>query len=598
MNHPDELLQSCLAALERGVPLEKVLAELPAEASSLAPLITMAAAARNLDHPQMSPAVAQAQRARVMGATHALRTKPARFILPQWAAGRRAPLALAGGLALFVLVVLLGISLSIAGSAAAHSVQLADVSGLVEVASAPDANDWHFIVPGERIQQGARLRTYADSGVSLVFYEGSRTAVGSDTDLTLTTLSSGPDNGLQVLLSQDAGTTTHDVIPLRGSGSYFQVDTPSGQASVHGTRFNVAVDSNGDAWFAVTHGKVQVKNDQSEVFLASGQATSVMPGQGPQDPAYQFSLEGPITAISGNIWTVQGVKITITPETDILGTYKVGDVVVVHGRILASGEWQADRVEPGRPENTKFQFTGVIESMPGVPGTWQISGYKVQVNGATELSKNLKVGSPVEVTFVILPNNGGWLATDIESLEEENRPTPTPTLTRTATSTATFTHTPGTSTATVTVTATGSATPTVTGTPPTTTPTVVTTTTLTVTPTTTMTVTPTATVIPKNGTSRCDNRSQQQPEGLRLAQRFHVTYDEIMTWFCKGFGFGEIDLAYGLSLSSGKPVSEIFSMRSSGMGWGNIKKQLSPTAVPSSGNGNGNGNGNGKGPKK
>ena len=113
-------------------------------------------------------------------------------------------------------------------------------------------------------------------------------------------------------------------------------------------------------------------------------------------------------------------------------------------------------------------------------------------------------------------------------------------------------------------------------------------------------MTPTATVIPKNNSSRCDNRTQQQPEALRLAQRFGVTYDEIIMWFCKGFGFGEIDLAYDLSQSSGVPVSDIFSMRSSGLGWGQIKKQVNAMAspVPGGSNNNGNGNGNGKGKGK
>jgi hypothetical protein len=62
---------------------------------------------------------------------------------------------------------------------------------------------------------------------------------------------------------------------------------------------------------------------------------------------------------------------------------------------------------------------------------------------------------------------------------------------------------------------------------------------------------------------------------MKLAQRFGVPYEEIMGWFCQGFGFGEIDLAYGLSQQYGVPVTEIFGMRSSGMGWGEIKKALS-----------------------
>jgi len=59
-----------------------------------------------------------------------------------------------------------------------------------------------------------------------------------------------------------------------------------------------------------------------------------------------------------------------------------------------------------------------------------------------------------------------------------------------------------------------------------------------------------------------------------------VTYDEIMGWFCQRYGFGEIDEAYSLSEETGTPVEEIFEMRASGMGWGEIKAALLPTKTP------------------
>ena len=68
-------------------------------------------------------------------------------------------------------------------------------------------------------------------------------------------------------------------------------------------------------------------------------------------------------------------------------------------------------------------------------------------------------------------------------------------------------------------------------------------------------------------------------EFSRLAQEFGVSYEEIMGWFCQGFGFGEIDLAYSLSLEYGVPVTDIFAMREAGEGWGNIKKYLEPNSV-------------------
>jgi hypothetical protein len=62
------------------------------------------------------------------------------------------------------------------------------------------------------------------------------------------------------------------------------------------------------------------------------------------------------------------------------------------------------------------------------------------------------------------------------------------------------------------------------------------------------------------------------PTGQKLAQRFGVSYDEIMGWFCQHFGFGEIDLAYDLSRQSDpwQPSSTC----KSGLGWAKSKTGL------------------------
>ena len=52
----EELLQNRLEALENGIPLEEVLAGLPTEAASLAPMIRLAAQTRQLPSPTFSAA--------------------------------------------------------------------------------------------------------------------------------------------------------------------------------------------------------------------------------------------------------------------------------------------------------------------------------------------------------------------------------------------------------------------------------------------------------------------------------------------------------------------------------------------------------------
>jgi len=64
------------------------------------------------------------------------------------------------------------------------------------------------------------------------------------------------------------------------------------------------------------------------------------------------------------------------------------------------------------------------------------------------------------------------------------------------------------------------------------------------------------------------------PEAITLGGRYGVPPAEIMGWFCQGFGFGVIDIAYGLSRELGAPVADVFAMRSAGMSWGEIRQAV------------------------
>jgi len=64
------------------------------------------------------------------------------------------------------------------------------------------------------------------------------------------------------------------------------------------------------------------------------------------------------------------------------------------------------------------------------------------------------------------------------------------------------------------------------------------------------------------------------PKGQKLADEYGVPYAEIMGWFCQRFGFGEIDLAYGLAEAYGVTPEQLFELRRTGLGWGQIKNML------------------------
>ncbi|HEX7976748.1 MAG TPA: DUF5666 domain-containing protein [Anaerolineales bacterium] len=701
MLNNDELLQQRLSALENGASLESVLSDLPEQDGELESLLRLAEAVRRVPHPEPLLEHTLAGQQRIFSAAQAFssdgsQARPQnsqsfweklmnlRLSRPQiWVP------ALAGVMALFLcaVVTLAGVGIYLAGPRNAQTAALMDVSGQVEVASSALANDWKPVANTDRVHSGARIRTLAASEATLVFFDGTRTTLGPDSDLTLTRVDGDWGNVLRVILTQNAGNTSHSVVPLKGSKSSFMVFTPSGAASVHGTRFSVAVDPKGISRFAVNTGKVLVTNDTSQVFLTSGQATDSLPGQNLETPAYQFTLRGNLASSQGSTWIVSGVPFTVDAATSISGDPQVGELVQVEGRVLADGAWVADSIAPSTDNQQLSTFTGAVESMGG--DTWKIGGWTVQANQETEVTKGVAEGSPVRVTFRVL-DDGRWQAVKIELLGENSQPssaTPTatpdpeahPLLTfdpdeleteacaANAASSYTFsgkllndgiapadyasnvelayqvvrgaefvdkvelsqtrwdrieggeqvsfnvavtlnaanwraaaedgeiklrvfvaneTNRPAELDTRLTVTIDNkcekpASTLTIGGTPI---PPITTTNTITPTVTVPAVITPTVTVtttVPVTGTLTVTNctGAQPHPTGTALAQSFGVPYEEIMGWFCQGFGFGEIERAYTWSRETGVPVAKIFELRRSGLGWGEIKKILPTLTV-------------------
>jgi len=165
-----------------------------------------------------------------------------------------------------------------------------------------------------------------------------------------------------------------------------------------------------------------------------------------------------------------------------------------------------------------------------------------EIDLAYSLSKTYDV--PVDDIFALRRSGLGW-----GEIKRRVSLGPTPTITATVTLTPTATITP-----TETLTPTATMTPTATLPP-------------------TLTLTPTATITVTQAPTNCTG-ANPQPKGQSLAAEFGVPYNEIMGWFCQGFGFGEIDQAYQLSAQSGMSVDSIFALRRSGLGWGEIKKQV------------------------
>ncbi len=64
------------------------------------------------------------------------------------------------------------------------------------------------------------------------------------------------------------------------------------------------------------------------------------------------------------------------------------------------------------------------------------------------------------------------------------------------------------------------------------------------------------------------------PMATRLAERYGVTTDWVMGYFCDGLGMGTIMLALKTSSINGASVDDLLAERAAGMGWGQIWKEL------------------------
>jgi hypothetical protein len=525
----DNLLQKQLEALENGQSLDGVLAELPSEAGELAELIRLAAAIRLLPHPEPAQAFAPEQ---IRLAASEVKTQPARRRTPVPAPGirlkfpriqlpqiRLGPAMAYAGVGLVLVFAMLALFALGQGNARAATVM--DVNGVVRVDSVKASGDWQPTSDGENVREGQRLVTGPGSSLTLVFYEGSRLTLGPNSFVTLTELSGGWGKSLRVVLTQQVGKTTHSVVPLKGTQSVYQVITPAGIASVHGTSFSVAVDESGASRFAVDMGKVVVSGQAAELALEAGQAAVSKPDELPESPDYQFSLEGELTSTDEGVWIVNGVSFSITSDTLLQGDPQVGSLVLVEGRITQDGERLADSVTTLGEADPVSTLTGIFSDIIGE--TWLVDGTPIWVDESTELGDGLELGMPVKVKFIVAPD-GRWIALEIEPLVEEEAESE-----------------------------------------------------VTESPETTEPVTPTETITPTLFTN-CTG-ANLQPKGSKLASEYGVPYEEIMGWFCQHFGFGEIDLAYGLSRQYAMSVEQIFALRRSGYGWGQIKKMLASGEV-------------------
>ncbi|NJN43692.1 MAG: hypothetical protein HC806_02450 [Anaerolineae bacterium] len=90
----------------------------------------------------------------------------------------------------------------------------------------------------------------------------------------------------------------------------------------------------------------------------------------------------------------------------------MGSQVMVGGFVQEGGSFLATKILL-IDENTRFEFTGLLEQIEGE--VWTISGKPIQINADTEIKGDPDLGDLVHVEGRILPDMV-WLAVEIEKL--------------------------------------------------------------------------------------------------------------------------------------------------------------------------------------
>ena len=312
-------------------------------------------------------------------------------------------------------------------------------------------------------------------------------------------------------------------------------------------------------------------------------ADMVHPGGGSASSRFTGVLE----AMGEVVWQIGGVPVLVDERTSLAEDLELEDLVTVEFRIQDDGQWLARAIyladePPSQTEPTPSPEPGAHPSLVFEPDELEAAGCQADymligtlLNEADDpdddagnvlLGYTILQGAEYVSAIELIPDSweiiepGQTVTFTIHiALNELWLNAPAATEFRLRIYIASEANNPGGHPSTLTVilmnTCNGTPTPTVTPTP---------------------TGTPQATGEPCNG-------ADPHPTGMTLAERYAVPYQEIMNWFCTyHLGFGEIDHGYSLSLETGVPVADIFAMRLSGMGWGNIRKELT------GGNGNRN----------
>jgi signal transduction histidine kinase len=294
------ILAACLCSMQDGhQELEACLAQYPDQAEALEWLLKVALEIQRAVPPAASRAAFSEGRRRMLETLNGRTSHPPlpRISLPVplerlagtvtsvWPDAMRPQFrsAVTWAAALVLILVLTGGAVILfRQTAVTRAATLEQVQGHVEIIPADGAN-WRPISAGAEVRSGDRIRTGSQSGVAILFPDGSSTELGAEAELTVVALRFGRDGGVRtVFLRQWWGRSENYVRPLPASSSLFKIETPSGVAAVRGTRFVIEVAPDGQTYLEVSEGEVEVTARDTTVRVLSGEEVLIRPDAPPR----------------------------------------------------------------------------------------------------------------------------------------------------------------------------------------------------------------------------------------------------------------------------------------------------------------------------
>lgn len=213
-------------------------------------------------------------------------------------------------------------------------VRIGEAQGEVQIEDHEQGEDWRPVATGQRLDAGQRLRTADNGSATLELAGGSSVLVRPGTELRLVQAKqprargSGPWLRIELL----RGGLENVVQRRPGSGTRFEIQTPSAVAAVRGTEFRVSASADSSR-SEVLGGAVAFGSSRGSVTLPRGTGSLAVAGQAPRPPIALLPAPG-LGALPA---TVERLPISI-PLTPVPGAQRYQTQLIPAGSALVASD--------------------------------------------------------------------------------------------------------------------------------------------------------------------------------------------------------------------------------------------------------------------